>query len=126
MAALLVVSALLLDFLGCTMPLAWIADTRGIKVGVFLIWLTLAIVAVLMGLLHRDGLVRVNPLLTAGLESICLVCAIYPLFGFSMSLTPRGTAQINAITVLAILDLLVTTVGYVSLLLGTVWLIFSS
>lgn len=126
MAVLLVVSALLLDFLGCTMPLSWIADTKGIKVGVFLIWLTLAIVAVLMGLLHRDELVGVNPLLTAGLESICLVCAIYPLFGFAMSLTTRSTAQINAMTVLAFLDLLVMTVGYVSLLLGTVWLIFSS
>lgn len=81
MAILLVVSALLLDFLGCAMPLSWIVDTRGIKAGVFLIWLALAIVAVLMGLLHRDELTGVNPLLTAGLESICLVCAIYPLFG---------------------------------------------
>lgn len=124
MAILLVVSALLLDFLGCAMPLSWIVDTRGIKAGVFLIWLALAIVAVLMGLLHRDELTGVNPLLTAGLESICLVSAIYPLFGFATSLAPCGTAQINTVTVLAILDLLVSTAGYVSLLLGTVWLIF--
>lgn len=124
MAVLLVVSALLLDFLGCTMPLSWIADTKGIKAGVFLIWLTLVVVAVLMGLLHRDELAGVNPLLTAGLESICLVSAIYPLFGFATSLAPCGTAQINTVTVLAILDLLVSTAGYVSLLLGTVWLIF--
>lgn len=124
MAVLLVVSALLLDFLGCTMPLSWIADTKGIKAGVFLIWLTLAIVAVLMGVLHQKQLVAVNPLLTVGLESICLVCAIYPLFGFATSLAPRGTAQINTVTVLAFLDLLVTTAGYISLLLGTVWLIF--
>lgn len=124
MAILLVVSALLLDFLGCAMPLSWIVDTRGIKAGVFLIWLTLAIVAVLMGLLHRDELAGLNPLLTVGLESVCLVCAVYPLFGIAASLAPRGTAQINAVTVLAFLDLLVVTAGYVSLLLGTVWLIF--
>ena len=75
-------------------------------------------------LLHRDELTGVNPLLTAGLESICLVCAIYPLFGFATSLALCGTAQINTLTVLAFLDLLVTTAGYISLLLGTVWLIF--
>lgn len=124
MVAHLIVSALLLGFLGCAMPLSWIVDTRGIKAGVFLIWLTLAIVAVLMGLLHRDELAGLNPLLTVGLESVCLVCAIYPLFGFATSLAPRGTAQINAVTVLAFLDFLVATAGYVSLLLGTVWLIF--
>ena len=116
MAVLLVVSALLLDFLGCMMPLA--------LVGVFLIWAALVADSVLMGLLHRDELAVVNPLLTAGLESICLVSAIYPLFGFATSLAPCGTAQINTVTVLAILDLLVSTAGYVSLLLGTVWLIF--
>lgn len=124
MAILLVVSALLLDFLGCAMPLSWIVDTRGIKAGVFLIWLALAIVAVLIGLLHRDELTGVNPLLTAGLESICLVCAIYPLFGIAMGLTPHSAGQINTLAVLALLDLLVATVGYGSLLLGTVWLIF--
>lgn len=124
MAILLVVSALLLDFLGCAMPLSWIVDTRGIKAGVFLIWLALAIVAVLMGLLHRDELTGVNPLLTAGLESICLVCAIYPLSGIAMGLTPHSAGQINTLAVLALLDLLVATVGYGSLLLGTVWLIF--
>lgn len=124
MAILLVVSALLLDFLGCAMPLSWIVDTRGIKAGVFLIWLALAIVAVLMGLLYRDELTGVNPLLTAGLESICLVCTIYPLSGIAMGLTPHSAGQINTLAVLALLDLLVATVGYGSLLLGTVWLIF--
>ena len=124
MAILLVVSALLLDFLGCAMPLSWIVDTRGIKAGVFLIWLALVFVSVLMGVLYQKQLVVVNPLLTVGLESICLVCAIYPLFGIAVSLAPRGTAQINTVTVLAFLDLLVTTAGYISLLLGTVWLIF--
>lgn len=124
MAVLLVVSALLLDFLGCMMPLAWVEDTKAFKVGVFLIWAALVADSVLMGLLHRDELAVVNPLLTAGLESICLVSAIYPLFGFATSLAPCGTAQINTVTVLAILDLLVSTAGYVSLLLGTVWLIF--
>lgn len=124
MVAHLIVSALLLDFLGCTMPLSWIKDTRGIKVGVFLIWVALVIVSVLMGLLYRSELAAVNPLLTVGLESICLVCAIYPLFGIATTLVPRSVVQINTLTVLALLDLLVTTVGYGSLLFGTFWLIF--
>lgn len=120
----LIASAFLLAFLGCSMPLTWIKDTRGIKVGVFLIWVALVTVAVLMGLLFRSELATVNPLLTVGLESICLVCAIYPIFGITTTLVPRSVAQINALTVLAFLDLLVATAGYVSLLLGTVWLIF--
>ena len=120
MAVLLVVSALLLDFLGCTMPLALVEDIKAFKVGVFLIWAALVADSVLMGLLYPRELAGVNPLLAAGLESICLVSAIYPLFGFATSLAPCGTAQINTVTVLAILDLLVSTAGYVSLLLGTV------
>ena len=124
MVAHLIVSALLLDFLGCTMPLSWIKDTRGIKVGVFLIWVALVIVSVLMGLLYRSELAAVNPLLTVGLESICLVCAIYPLFGIATTLVPRSVVQINTLTVLVLLDLLVATVGYGSLLFGTFWLIF--
>ena len=106
------------------MPLSWIKDTRGIKVGVFLIWVALVIVSVLMGLLYRSELAAVNPLLTVGLESICLVCAIYPLFGIATTLVPRSVVQINTLTVLALLDLLVATVGYGSLLFGTFWLIF--
>lgn len=124
MVAHLIVSALLLGFLGCTMPLSWIKDTRGIKVGVFLIWVALVIVSVLMGLLYRSELAAVNPLLTVGLESICLVCAIYPLFGIAMTLVPRSVAQINTLTVLTLLNLLVATFGYGSLLFGTFWLIF--
>ncbi len=120
----LIASALLLDFFGCMMPLALVEDTKAFKVGVFLIWAALVADSVLMGLFYPRELAGVNPLLTAGLESICLVCAIYPLFGFATSLAPCGTAQINTLTVLAFLDLLVTTAGYISLLLGTVWLIF--
>ena len=120
----LIASALLLDFFGCMMPLAWVEDTKAFKVGVFLIWAALVADSVLMGLFYLRELAGVNPLLAVGLESICLVCAIYPLFGFATSLAPRGTAQINTVTVLAFLDLLVTTAGYISLLLGTVWLIF--
>lgn len=120
----LIASALLLDFFGCMMPLAWVEDNKAFKVGVFLIWAALVADSVLMGLFYPRELAGVNPLLTAGLESICLVSAIYPLFGFATSLAPCGTAQINTVTVLAILDLLVSTAGYVSLLLGTVWLIF--
>ena len=33
----LIASALLLDFLGCMMPLALVEDTKAFKVGVFLI-----------------------------------------------------------------------------------------
>lgn len=124
MVDLLIASALLLDFFGCMMPLALVEDTKAFKVGVFLIWAALVADSVLMGLFYPRELAGVNPLLAAGLESICLVCAIYPLFGFATSLAPRGAAQINTVTVLAFLDLLVTTVGYISLLLGTVWLIF--
>ena len=124
MAVLLVVSALLLDFLGCTMPLSWIADTKGIKAGVFLIWLTLAVVAVLMGLLHRDELAGVNPLLTAGLESICLVCAIYPAHGFLSSLLSNGAKKDGMVALLAFADYAVTVVGYFCLLFGTIWLVF--
>lgn len=120
----LIAAALLLDFFGCMMPLALVEDTKAFKVGVFLIWAALVADSVLMGVLHQKQLVAVNPLLTVGLESICLVCAIYSLFGFATSLAPRSTAQINTVTVLAFLDLLVTTAGYISLLLGTVWLIF--
>lgn len=120
----LIASALLLDFFGCMMPLALVEDTKAFKVGVFLIWAALVADSVLMGLFYPRELAGVNPLLAAGLESICLVCAIYPLFGFATSLALCGTAQINTLTVLAFLDLLVTTAGYISLLLGTVWLIF--
>lgn len=120
----LIASALLLDFFGCMMPLALVEDTKAFKVGVFLIWAALVADSVLMGFFYPRELAGVNPLLAVGLESICLVCAIYPLFGFATSLAPRGTAQINTVTVLAFLDLLVTTAGYISLLLGTVWLIF--
>lgn len=120
----LIFSAFLLAFLGCTIPLSWIKGTRGFKVGVFLIWVALVTVAVLMGVLYQKQLAAANPLLTVGLESICLVCAIYPLFEIVATLVPHSAAQINMLTVLALLDLLVTTAGYGSLLFGTVWLIF--
>lgn len=120
----LIASALLLDFFGCMMPLALVEDTKAFKVGVFLIWAALVADSVLMGLFYPRELAGVNPLLTVGLESICLVCAIYPLFGIAMTLVPRSVAQINTLTVLTLLDLLVATVGYGSLLFGTFWLIF--
>ena len=37
----LIASALLLNFLGCMMPLALVEDTKAFKVGVFLIWAAL-------------------------------------------------------------------------------------
>lgn len=124
MVVLLIASALLLDFFGCMMPLALVEDTKAFKVGVFLIWAALVADSVLMGLFYPRELAGVNPLLAAGLKSICLICAMYPLHGFASNMALCGTAQINTLTVLAFLDLLVTTAGYISLLLGTVWLIF--
>lgn len=49
----LIALALLLDILGCMTPLSWIVDIKGIKAGVFLIWLAFVIVSVLMGVLHQ-------------------------------------------------------------------------
>ena len=72
----LIASALLLDFLGCMMPLALVEDTKAFKVGVFLIWAALVADSVLMGLFYPRELAGVNPLLAAGLESICLICAM--------------------------------------------------
>lgn len=72
----LIASALLLDFFGCMMPLALVEDTKAFKVGVFLIWAALVADSVLMGLFYPRELAGVNPLLAAGLESICLICDI--------------------------------------------------
>lgn len=115
----LIVSALLLDFLGCTMPLALVEDTKAFKVGVFLIWAALVVDSVLMGLFYPRELAGVNPLLAAGLESICLICAMYPLHGFASNLAPCGI-RVDTAAALAFIDFLVTAVGYVSLLLGTI------
>lgn len=120
----LIASALLLDFLGCMMPLALVEDTKAFKVGVFLIWAALVADSVLMGLFYPRELAGVNPLLAAGLESICLICAMYPLHGFASNMTPYSNAQSNTVAILALIDLFVTAAGYISLLLGTVWLIF--
>lgn len=120
----LIASALLLDFLGCMMPLALVEDTKAFKVGVFLIWAALVADSVLMGLFYPRELAGVNPLLAAGLESICLICAMYPLHGFASNMTPYGTAQANTVACLALIDLFVTAVGYISLLVGTIWFIF--
>lgn len=119
----LIASALLLDFLGCMMPLALVEDTKAFKVGVFLIWAALVADSVLMGLFYPRELAGVNPLLAAGLESICLICAMYPLHGFASNLAPCGI-RVDTAAALAFIDFLVTAVGCVSLLLGTIWLIF--
>lgn len=125
MAISLIASALLLDIFGCMVPLTWIEDTRVFKVGIFLLWMALVAISILMGSLYPRELVGVNPLLTMGLESVCLSCAIYPVYGFASNMTPYSNAQANTVGILALIDLLVTAVGYISLLLGTVWLIFS-
>lgn len=108
---------------GCMMPLAWVEDTKAFKVGVFLIWAALVADSVLMGLFYPRELAGVNLLLAAGLESICLICAMYPLHGFSSNLAPCGI-RVDTAAAFAFIDFLVTAVGYVSLLLGTIWLIF--
>lgn len=124
MPAALIASAFLLSGFGCIMPIAWVTEIRALKLGVFVAWVVLIAVAVLMGSLYPGQLVGANPLLKVGLESICLVCAVYPLFGIATTLVPHSVAQISAVTILALLDLLVATVGYGSLLFGTFWLIF--
>lgn len=124
MAVPLIASALLLDFFGCMVPLTWIEDARAFKVGVFLLWTALVAVSILMGSLYPKELAEVNPLLTLGLESICLACAIYPVHGFASNMTPYSDAQANTVACLALFDLFVTAVGYISLLLGTIWFIF--
>ena len=126
MVVQLIASALLLDFFGCMMPLTLVEDTKAFsiyKVGVFLIWAALVADSVLMGLFYPRELAGVNPLLAAGLESICLICAMYPLHGFASNLAPCGI-RVDIAAALAFIDFLVTAVGYVSLLLGTIWLIF--
>lgn len=125
MAVSLIALALLLDIFGCMVPLTWIEDTRVFKSGVFLLWMALVGVSVLMGSLYPRELVGVNPFLTVGLESVCLSCAIYPVHGLASNMTLYSNAQANTVAILALIDLLVTAVGYISLLLGTVWLIFS-
>ena len=117
MVVQLIVAALLLDFFGCMMPLALVEDTKAFKVGVFLIWAALVADSVLMGLFYPRELAGVNPLLAAGLESM------YPLHGFASNLAPCGI-RVDTAAALAFIDFLVTAVGYVSLLLGTIWLIF--
>lgn len=124
MAVPLIASALLLDFFGCMVPLAWIEDTKTFKLGVFLLWAALVATSILMGLLYSRELVGVNPLLTVGLESICLACAIYPVHGFASNMMPYSDAQANTVACLALIDLFVTAVGFISLLLGTIWFIF--
>lgn len=106
MVVLLIASALLLDFFGCMMPLALVEDTKALKVGVFLIWAALVADSVLMGLFYPRELAGVNPLLAAGLESICLICAMYPLHGFASNLAPCGI-RVDTVAALAFIDFLV-------------------
>ena len=128
MIAVLVVSATLLSGFGCIMPFAWVVDIRALRRGVFLAWAALIAVSVLMGSLFPSQLMGANPLLKVGLESICLVCALYPLHGFVSSLPSDGAwrdRRDDAVVLLAFAVYVVTAVGYFCLLLGTVWLIFS-
>ena len=90
----LIASALLLDFFGCMMPLALVEDTKAFKVGVFLIWAALVADSVLMGLFYPRELAGVNPLLAVGLESICLICAMYPCMGSHRTWLPVASGSI--------------------------------
>ena len=76
-----------------------------------------------MGLFYPRELAGVNPLLAAGLESICLICGHVSLPWVRIELGPCGI-RVDTAAALAFIDFLVTAVGYVSLLLGTIWLIF--
>ena len=124
MPAALIASAFLLSGFGCIMPIAWVADIRALRLGVFVAWVALIAVSVLIGSLYSKQLVGANPLLKAGLESICLVCAIYPAHGFISSLLSEGTGRDNTVALLAFADYAVTVVGYICLLFGTIWLVF--
>lgn len=124
MPATLIAAAFLLDAFGVMMPLTWVEDMRAFKIGVFLAWVALIAVSVLMGSLYPGQLVGANPLLKVGLESICLVCAIYPAHGFLSSLLSNGAKKDDMVALLAFADFAVTVVGYFCLLFGTVWLIF--
>ena len=124
MPAALIASAFLLCGFDCIMPIAWVTVIRALKVGVFLAWVALIAVSVLMGSLYQRQLVGVNPLLKVGLESICLVCAIYPAHGFLSSLLSNGAGKDNMVALLAFADYAVTVVGYFCLLFGTIWIVF--
>lgn len=124
MPAALIALAFLLSGFGCIMPIAWVVDIGALKLGVFVAWLVLIAVAVLMGSLYQGQLAGANPLLKVGLESIRLVCAIYPAHGFLSSLLCNGAKKDDMVALLAFADYAVTVVGYFCLLFGTVWLIF--
>lgn len=124
MPAVLIVSAFLLSGFGCIMPIAWVAEVRVLRRGVFVVWVLLIAVSVLMGSLYPTQLMGANPLLKVGLESICLVCAIYPAHGFISSLLSDGAGRDGTVALLAFADYAVTAVGYICLLFGTIWLIF--
>lgn len=124
MPVALIASAFLLSGFGCIMPIAWVADIRALRLGVFVTWVVLIAVAVLMGSLYQSQLMGANPLLKVGFESICLVCAIYPAHGFLSSLLSNGAKKDDMVALLAFADFAVTIVGYFCLLFGTVWLIF--
>lgn len=128
MIAVLVLSAALLSGFGCLMPMAWVADVRALKLVVFLEWAALIAVSVLMGSLFPSRLMGANPLLKVGFESICLVCAMYPVHWFLSSLPSDGVWRDRGdgtVALLAFAVFAVTAVGYFCLLFGTVWLIFS-
>ena len=124
MIAVLVVSASLLSGFGCLMPMAWVADVRALKLVVFLAWVALIAVSVLMGSLYPSQLMGANPLLKVRFESICLVCAMYPVYGFLSSLPSDGAKKDGMVALLAFADYAVTVVGYFCLLFGTIWLVF--
>lgn len=87
------------------------------KLVVFLAWVALIAVSVLMGSLYPSQLMGANPLLKVGFESICLVCAMYPVYGFLSSLPSDGAKKDGMVALLAFADYAVTVVGYFCLLL---------
>lgn len=124
MPAALIASAFLLSGFGCIMPIAWVADIRALRFGVFVAWVVLIAVVGLMGSFYPRQLAVANPLLKVGLESICLVCVIYPAHWFVSNLPFKGAGKDGTVALLAFADYAVTVVGYFCLLFGTVWLVF--
>ena len=122
MVVQLIASALLLDFFGCMMPLAWVEDTKAFKVGVFLIWAALVGGFRLMGCLSEGAGGGESPVGGRSRIDMPHLCHVSPAW-VRIELGPMWH-PVDTAAALAFIDFLVTAVGYVSLLLGTIWLIF--
>lgn len=120
----LIVMALLLDYLGVTMPLAWKEQAKPFTSIAVSIWLALLSVSVLSGITFQDKLTGANPLLSVGSVSICLVCMMLPIYGIIDNLRISDNSRVLAVGALVMTDVFITAIGFLSLIIGTVWLVF--